>query len=350
VEGSLTGAAAPGSDEQLDEYLSRPSARVVEALRATEGDLLVLGAGGKMGWSLAAMARRAFDAGGGAGRRVIAVSRFEAPGSTGPFERAGIETMPADLLADGALDALPEAANVLFLAGMKFGSSGNLPATWAMNTFLPGLAARRFERSRIVALSTGNVYPLVRPESGGSKETDSPEPVGEYAISCLGRERLFAYESERRGTPVALIRLNYANALRYGVVIDVARRILAGGPIDVTMGYVNVIWQGDSNAATLSAFGLATSPPIVLNVAGPQVARVRDLATRLAQLLDVTPPEFVGAEAQTALLSDTSKARALLGPPDVPLERLLQWSAAWLRSGGTLLDKPTGFERRDGRF
>jgi nucleoside-diphosphate-sugar epimerase len=201
-----------------------------------------------------------------------------------------------------------------------------------------------------VALSTGNVYPLIAPGSGGSKEIDPVGPIGEYAISCLGRERLFTYESERRGTPVALMRLNYANALRYGVVMDVARRVLAGAPIDVTMGHVNVIWQGDSNAATLSAFGLAASPPLVLNVAGPEIARVRDLATRLAEMLDVAAPEFVGVEAETALLSDASKARALVGPPDVSLDQLLHWSAAWLRRGGSLLDKPTGFEQRDGRF
>ncbi len=340
----------PITEAGLDERLSRPPAFVVDALAAVPGDLLVLGAGGKMGWSLAAMARRAFDAAGHADRRVIAVSRFEKPGATGPFERAGIETIASDLLDDGALDALPDAANVLFLAGMKFGSTGNEPATWAMNTFLPGLVARRFAASRIVALSTGNVYPLEAIDSGGSREGDPVAPVGEYAISCLGRERLFTYESERRGTPVALIRLNYANALRYGVVTDLARKVLERRPIDLAMGHVNVIWQGDSNAQTLASFTRAASPPLILNVTGPETATVRDLATRLAPLLGAPPPVFTGTESPTALLSNASRAVGIFGPPSVPLAELLAWTAAWLTSGGSLLDKPTGFQKRDGRF
>jgi hypothetical protein len=342
-------APAPATNDDLDEALSRPTPFVIQALSRVSGDLLVLGAGGKMGLSLATMARRALDAGGGS-RRVIAVSRFERPGSTAPFQRAKIETISADLLADGVLAALPGAANVLFLAGMKFGSTGNLPATWAMNTFLPGLVARRYEGSRIVALSTGNVYPLVPVTSGGALEGDPVAPIGEYAISCLGRERLLTYESMQRGTRVALIRLNYANALRYGVVTDIGRRVLAGQPIDLAMGHVNVIWQGDSNAQILAAFAHASSPPLVLNVTGPEVAGVRAIATRLAALLGRPAPAFAGLEADTALLRDASRAWALFGPPAVSLERLLEWTAAWLQSGGSLLDKPTGFEKRDGRF
>ena len=346
----LTAVPAPSSDAELDDALSRPAPFVTDALAAVPGDLLVLGAGGKMGLSLAAMARRALDAAGGSRRRVIAVSRFEKPGATGPFQRAGVETIASDLLADGALAALPDADNVLFLAGMKFGSTGNLPATWAMNTFLPGLVARRFAGSRIVALSTGNVYPLVTVASGGASEGDPVAPVGEYAISCLGRERLFSYESEQRGTAVALIRLNYANALRYGVVTDIAGKVLRSEPIDLAMGHVNVIWQGDSNAQALAAFPLASSPPLVLNVTGPETASVRDVATRLAALLRAPSPVFVGTEAPTALLSNAARASSLFGPPSVPLDRLLEWTASWLRSGGSLLDKPTGFEKRDGRF
>ena len=252
--------------------------------------------------------------------------------------------------ADGALDALPDTRNVLFLAGMKFGSSGDLPATWAMNTFLPGLVARRFASSRIVALSTGNVYPLVPSTSGGSKETDQVGPVGEYAISCLGRERLMTYKSIGRGTPLALIRLNYANALRYGVVVDIAQKVLDREEIDVTTGFVNVIWQGDSNAAILGAFAIAASPPVVLNVAGREIAPIRELAGHLAGRLGISGVRFTGTEAPTALLSDASRARALFGEPSVPLERLLDWSAAWLRRGGALLGKPTGFQARDGKF
>ena len=342
--------APPATDDALDEALSRPPPFVVDALSRVHGDLLVLGAGGKMGWSMAAMARRAFDAAGETGRRVIAVSRFEKPDATGPFERAGIEAIASNLLAHGALAALPEAPNVLFLAGMKFGSTGNLPATWAMNTLLPGLVARRFAHSRIVALSTGNVYPFVPIASGGARETDPVAPVGEYAVTCLGRERLFSYESDQRGTHVAFIRLNYANALRYGVVTDIARQVLAGAPIDLATGHVNVIWQGDSNAQTLAAFVHVSRPPLVLNITGPEVASVREVARRLADLLGVPAPEFRGAEAGTALLSDASRAWQLFGPPSVSLDRLLAWSAAWLQSGGSLLDKPTGFEKRDGRF
>jgi nucleoside-diphosphate-sugar epimerase len=347
---NLTGARPPTTDAELDEYLSRPPDFVVEALRAVPGDLLVLGAGGKMGLSLATMARRAFDLAGAADRRVIAVSRFGATGSDAAFRAVGIETISSDLLHDGAVDALPEAPNVLFLAGMKFGSTGNLPATWAMNTFLPGLVARRFAGSRIVVLSTGNVYPFVAAAGGGAREEDPVGPVGEYAISCLGRERLFSYESQRRGTPTALIRLNYANALRYGVIVDLARRVLDGRPIDLAMGHVNVIWQGDSNAMTLGAFAHASSPPLVLNVTGPETALVRDVATRLATHLQVGPPSFVGVESDTALLSDASRAVGLFGPPSVPLDQLIAWTAAWLQGGGSLLDKPTGFEHRDGRF
>ncbi len=355
IDTSLTGAPAPADAAQLDEYLSRPPAWLVDVLAGVPGDLLVLGAAGKMGLSMSAMARRAFDAaepeaGRGSRRKVIAVSRFHEPAAIDAFEAAGVEIVQSDLLADGALDALPDATNVLFLAGMKFGSTGNLPATWAMNTFLPGLVARRFAASRIVALSTGNVYPLTPPSHGGSKETDETAPVGEYAITCLGRERLFAYESEQRGTPVALIRLNYANALRYGVLMDIARKVQAEAPIDVTMGYVNVIWQGDSNAATLGALAHVGSPPTVLNVAGPEIARVRDLATRLAPMLDARSPAFAGEEAETALLNDGSRARGLFGDPTVPLDQLLAWSADWLKLGGPLLDKPTGFQARDGRF
>ena len=246
--------------------------------------------------------------------------------------------------------SLPDAPNVLYLAGMKFGSSGAQPMTWAMNTHLPGLVARRFARSRIVALSTGNVYPFSSLAGHGSLETDPPDPVGEYAITCLGRERILSYYSERDGTPTTLIRLNYANALRYGVLVDIAQRVAAGEPIDVTMGAVNVIWQGDANAAILQSLDLCDSPPAILNVAGPEVVRVRWVAEQLAELLGVDPPTFVGTEADTALLSDSSLMVQRFGPPSVGIERLLAWTADWLRSGGALLGKPTGFQVRDGRF
>jgi nucleoside-diphosphate-sugar epimerase len=340
----------PESEAALEEYLSRPTPGTVAALAGLAGDLLVLGAGGKLGYSLCRLARRSLDAAGQAHRRVVAVSRFGDPRSAAPFQAAGIDTVACDLLADGALAALPDAANLLYLVGMKFGSTADPAATWAVNTFLPGLVARRFAGARIVALSTGNVYRLSDVRSGGAGETEPPGPVGEYAQSCLGRERLFAYFSRRQGTPLTLVRLNYANDLRYGVLVDLALRVLGGEPVDLTMGAVNVIWQGDANATILQAFTLCASPPAVLNVSGPETASVRWLAGRLADLLGAPPPRFSGAEADTALLSNCSRQHALFGYPTVPLERLLDWTAAWLRQGGRTLAKPTHYEARDGQY
>jgi nucleoside-diphosphate-sugar epimerase len=344
----LTGAAAPRSESELEEALSRPSPGVIDVLGRLEGDILVLGAGGKMGLSLSAMAARAVRAAGGPARRVIAVSRFHA--GTEAFHAAGIETISLDLLDDGALESLPDMPNVLYLAGMKFGSSGAQPLTWAMNTHLPGLVARRFAGSRIVALSTGNVYAFSPVSGSGARESDPLDPVGEYAVTCLGRERMLTWYSERDGTPLTLVRLNYANALRYGVLVDIAQRVLAGDPVDVTMGAVNVIWQGDANAAILQSFGLCSSPPMILNVAGPEVLAVRWLAERFADRLAVPAPRFVGTEAETAPLSDATQMVERFGPPSLPIEQLIDWTASWLRDGGALLGKPTGFQVRDGRF
>ena len=339
----------PDSEATLEDYLSRPTPGMVRALADLDGDLLVLGAGGKLGFSLCHLARRALDAAGNR-RRVIAVSRFAGPDSTARFEAAGIETIAADLLAEGALAALPDAPNVIYLAGMKFGTTGTPGQTWALNALLPGLVARHFVRARIVALSTGNVYPFADIRSGGAVETDSPAPVGEYAQSCLARERLFQYYSAQHGTPVALIRLNYANDLRYGVLLDLALKVARGEPIDVTMGAVNVIWQGDANAAILRSLALCASPPAILNVSGPETAAVRWLAAELARLLDAPVPTFIGVEASTALLSNCSRQHALFGYPSLPLGQLLAWTAHWVRQGGRLLNKPTHFETRDGQF
>ena len=349
LESNLGDERTPASEDDLEERLSRPTPEAIAAFAGLDGDLVVLGAGGKMGPSLCRMAVRA-SAAAGVPRRVTAVSRFAAAGSRDAFESAGVATVAADLLAEAALDALPDAPNVLYLAGMKFGSATDEPATWAMNAFLPGLVARRYARSRIVALSTANVYSFTEPATGGAVEADPPGPVGEYAQSCLGRERIFAWHSVANGTPVALIRLAYANALRYGVLVDVARAVAAGQPVDVTMGFANVIWQGDANAAILAAFGACGSPPAVINLSGPEPVSIRAAALRLAELLGVPPPVLVGREAPTALLIDSSRAQAQFGLPRVGLEQLLQWTAAWIRGGGRLLDKPTHFQARDGRF
>jgi nucleoside-diphosphate-sugar epimerase len=341
---------APDSEAALEEYLSRPTAGAIGALAKLSGDLLLLGAGGKMGLSLSRMARRSLDASGKSEQRVIAVSRFGDAGTVAKFREAGIEVVCQDLLAEGAVESLPDAPNLLYLVGMKFGSTAEPAATWAMNAFLPGLVARRFARTRIVALSTGNVYALSDVRTGGAVETDPPAPLGEYAQSCLGRERMFTYFSQRHGTPVTLVRLNYANDLRYGVLVDLARKVSRREPIDVTMGFVNVIWQGDANAAILQSFDLCASPPAILNVSGPETASVRWLATRLAEFLSAPSPTFVGTEADTALLSNCSRQHALYGYPSVPLGQLLEWTASWLRQGGRTLDKPTGFQARDGQF
>ncbi len=345
----ITALPPPDSEAALEDYLSRPTPGTVAALARLDGDLLVLGAGGKLGLSLCRLARRSLDRAGNR-RRVIAVSRFADRAGPERFREAGVEPVAADLLDDAALAALPDAPNVLYLGGMKFGASGAPGQTWALNTFMPGLVARRFARARIVALSTGNVYALSDIRSGGAVETDPPAPVGEYAQSCLGRERLFEHFSARHGTPVTLIRLNYANDLRYGVVLDLARKVAAGEPIDLTMGHVNVIWQGDANAAILQALDLCASPPAILNVSGPETAAVRWLATELARLLDAPAPTFIGTEADTALLSNCARQHALFGYPALPLGQLLAWTAGWLRQGGRTLDKPTRFETRDGQF
>ena len=345
---SLRGAPPPTDVAQLEEYLSRPRTMTVDAMAALDGDLLVLGAGGKMGLSFAAMAARSLRVAGITARRVIAVSRFH--DGVDAFHAAGVETIVADLLDEAVLASLPDAPNVLYLAGMKFGSAAAPSLTWAMNVLLPGLVGRRYPHARTVALSTGNVYPFSDATGTGSREEDEPAPIGEYALTCLGRERMFEHQSSISGMPLALIRLNYANALRYGVLVDICQRVLADEPVDVTMGSVNVIWQGDACAAILGAFGSCASPPVVLNVTGPGVIRVRWIAERFAELLGRPAPRIVGTEAGTALLSDAARMVELLGEPQVPLEQLLAWTADWVGKGRPLLGKPTGFQARDGRF
>lgn len=349
-------AASPAaSDAALDEWLSRPDTALPPLLARLDGDILVLGAGGKMGPSLAVMARRALDAAGdgAARRRVIAVSRFG--GSAGAetaasLRDAGVDVERADLTDRHALAALPDAPNVVFMAGQKFGTSGHPSHTWAMNTWVPALCAERWAGARTVVFSTGNVYPLVPVAGRGAREGDRPAPVGEYAMSCLGRERMYEYFAERAGTPLAIVRLNYANALRYGVLTDLARRVWAGEPVDVTMGAVNVIWQGDANRLALAALAHASAePPFVVNVTGAETLAVRVLAYELARRLERTPA-ITGHEAPDALLSDTTRMHERLGAPETSLAELLDWTAEWVRRGGALLDRPTRFEVRDGEF
>lgn len=334
--------------EHLEDLLSEPSDGAIETLSRLDGDILVLGAAGKMGPSLSRMARRAFDAA-GVKRRVIAVSRFQTPGSRENFERYGIETIAADLLDKQALDALPDAPNIVYMAGMKFGSTGNEPTTWGMNTFLPGMVCGRWPGARIVAFSTGNVYPLTPATHGGSKEDDPIGPVGEYAMSCLGRERIFQYFAQTTRSPVALLRLNYATELRYGVAVDIATKVWNGKPVPLAMGCANILWQGDANAMALQAFDLADSPARILNLAGPELVSVRRMATDFASIFN-KDFELEGEEAPTALLSNGQLLLGHCGNPRVPVHTLLQWIAEWVRHDGASLGKPTHFEARDGKF
>jgi nucleoside-diphosphate-sugar epimerase len=310
----------------------------VACLGRLEGDILILGAGGKMGPSLAALCRRAA----GPGRRIIAVSRRI-------IEVSGVESIACDLLDRAAVARLPDCPNVLYLAGRKFGSTGNPELTWAMNTVVPAIVAERFAASRMVVFSTGNVYALRRPSAGGSLESDPPAPVGEYAQSCLGRERVFDYFSRSRGLPCLLFRLNYAVDLRYGVLVDIARKVHAGEPVDLTVPAFNVIWQRDANSYALRSLEHCGSPPRVLNVTGAGIVRVRDAADFFAGRFN-TACRFTGAEGPAALLSDASACHALLGPPSVSSPQLMEMVAAWVQSGGASLDKPTHFEVADGRF
>jgi nucleoside-diphosphate-sugar epimerase len=325
----------------LERELARPSEADVACLRRLEGDILILGAGGKMGPSLARLCRNASDAA-GKPRRILAVSRNVAAES-------GIETIHCDLLDREQVERLPHCPNILYLAGRKFGSSGNPELTWAMNTVVPAIVSEHFRGARIVAFSTGNVYPFSDLSGGGSVETDAPAPVGEYAQSCLGRERVFEYYSRRDGTPCLLFRLNYAVDLRYGVLVDIARKVYTGAPVEVAVPAFNVIWQRDANSYALRSLEVCQVPPRILNVTGPETLRVREVAAWFARRFG-RECSFRGNEGPTALLSNASACFHLLGSPEVRAERLMEMVATWIEAGGASLDKPTHFEVADGRF
>jgi nucleoside-diphosphate-sugar epimerase len=325
----------------LERELSRPTEADIAFMRRLDGDVLILGASGKMGPSLARLCRNAAEAS-GKPRRILAVSRNAAA-------EAGIEAIACDLLQREQVADLPECPNVLYLAGRKFGSSGSPELTWAMNTVVPAIVAEKFSRSRIVVFSTGNVYPF-RPASGsGSVETELPAPVGEYAQSCLGRERVFEYYSRQRELPCLLFRLNYAVDLRYGVLVDIARKVYGGAPVELGVPAFNVIWQRDANAYALRSLEFAASPPRILNVTGTETLTVRDTANWFGQRFG-RPCRFEGTEGPAALLSDASVCRELLGAPEVSAEQLMEMVARWVEGGGASLDKPTHFEVSDGRF
>lgn len=336
------------NEKQLEDLLSQPSLADARAMAEMEGDLLILGVAGKMGPSLAKRARRACELA-KFPKRIIGVARFSDPAVKKTLQDAGIETVNADLLEPGVLATLPDAPNVLYMAARKFGSTGNEHLTWAMNTLLPALVADRYAASRIVAFSTGNVYPLVPIGQGGATEDMFPEPVGEYAQSALGRERIFEFFSHRNHTRALLLRLNYAIDLRYGVLLDIGEKVFERRPVDLTMGHVNVIWQGDANSIALRSFGLCQSPPAVLNVTGPETVPVRWIARKFGERFGIEPL-LQGTEAGTALLSNAGRCHKMFGYPSVTVEQLIEWVADWVGMGGATLAKPTHFETRDGRF
>jgi nucleoside-diphosphate-sugar epimerase len=337
------------TEAELEEMLSRPREADKAAMAQMQGDLIILGVAGKVGPSLARLARRAASEA-GVNKRIIGVSRFSG-GATQrkQLEADGIETIEADLMDATRLASLPDVPNVIFMAGRKFGSTGAEYLTWAMNVLLPAMVAERYRNSRIVAFSSGNVYPFVPVTSGGATENTPAEPLGEYAQSVLGRERIFEYFSQRYGTPVVLLRLNYAIDLRYGVLLDIGQKVYERRPVDLRMGAANVIWQGDVNSVTLRSFSLCACPPQVLNVTGPETLSVRWAANRFGALFGVEPV-FEGAESDTALLNNATRCHHLFGYPTVSVEQMIEWLAHWIKIGGPTLNKPTHFEVRDGKF
>lgn len=336
------------SVEELDQKLSEPSERLLKDISELDGDIIILGVGGKMGPSLAALAQRAVDQA-GSDITIYGVSRFSNPEHREELEKKGITTIPADLMKEDELNALPDAKNVIYLVGTKFGTGGNECFTWVLNSYLPGRVAEKYPDSSIVAFSTGNVYPFTEVDKGGPTEEDPTGPVGEYAQSCLGRERVFEYFSRINETPLLIYRLNYAIDMRYGVLLEIAQAVDQGKPIDLRTGYVNVIWQGDANEIALRCFSHCTSPPNILNVTGPETISVRWLAEQFGDLLN-KKPNFVNKEEPTALLSNAAKAVRLFGEPLVSLSQMIEWTAAWVKRQGETLGKPTHFQERKGAF
>jgi hypothetical protein len=328
----------------LDELLCRPSQALIDDLGKIEGDIMILGVSGKMGPTLAGLAKAALP-----GRRVVGVARFSEPGTKEWLQARGVETINCDLLDEAAIGTLPKISNIVFMAGRKFGAEGDLALTWAMNSHLPALVAQAFADSRIVAFSTGCVYPFVPVDGGGSAEEMQPNPPGEYAQSCVGRERMFEYFSKKFSTPGRLFRLNYAIDMRYGVLYDIASKVFRGKPIDVSLGHVNFIWQGDASSQALRCLAYCDTPTSPINVSGHEILAVRDLAAKFGKHFG-KDPILVGKEEPTAWLTNTSQAVKLFGLPIVDTEQLIKWTADWVQRDMPSLGKPTKYEVRDGRY
>lgn len=333
---------------ELEAKLAEPSKKLIEDLSKVDGDILVLGIGGKMGPSLARLAINAIREG-GLNKRVIGVSRFSNEEARRELEEAGVETISCDLLDDEALNQLPDARNVIYMAGNKFGTTGREHFTWAMNAYLPGRVAEKYKNSRIVVFSSGNVYPFSPVGSGGVNENVAPEPLGEYAQSCLGRERVFEYFSHQNGTPMTIYRLNYAIDMRYGILLELAKSISEERPINLSMGHANIIWQGDANEMALRCLTQTSNPPSIVNVTGPETMSIRFAANELAKRMG-KEAIFTGTESETALLNNASKSHQLFGYPSVSLLQMIDWMAEWVQADGPTWNKPTHFQERKGKF
>lgn len=334
--------------QKLYQQLLEPSDDLISDIKNLKGDILILGAGGKMGPALAKVAKQAINKA-GLNKRVIGVSRFSESGLQTDLNSQGIETISADLLDDSQLKNLPDVENVLYLAGMKFGTTGNESFTWAMNAYLPGRVAERYKNSRIVAFSTGNVYPLTQVTRSGATEDLTPGPIGEYAQSCLGRERLFEYSSKKYNTPVLLYRLNYANDTSYGVLLEIGKMVLGNKVIDLRMGCVNVIWQGDANEIAIRCLHHCETPPKILNVTGPETLSVRWVAEEFGKIFG-QKPSFVNQEETTAFISNAAECNRLFGYPKVSVKQMIYLLAGWLQQGGKVLNKETHFQEREGNY
>ncbi|MEI8248443.1 MAG: NAD(P)-dependent oxidoreductase [Lentisphaerota bacterium] len=336
------------SETLLEDMLSEPGTGLVEMMKRLDGDIMILGIGGKMGITLGRQAVNAIKAA-GVGKKVIGVSRFSDIEGRKKLERWGIETISCDLLDQDAAKALPEVKNVIFMAGRKFGTEGSEELTWAMNTIVPGYVGNHFRKSRIVVFSTGCVYPLVNAGTCGCTEHVSPAPVGEYSQSCLGRERVFGHFAKACGVETLLLRLNYAIDLRYGVLHDIGSQVWNSQPVNNTVGHFNVLWQGDANCYALLALELCASPAAILNITGPEIVSVEYIAETFGRLMNKAI-SYTGVSAGKCYLNNAAKAFRLLGYPRISLEQMILWQAQWLMQGGGSLGKPTHFEVNNGKF